>query len=213
MADRIARIWNGSSWEIITSVAAAPTAVSNYQSASPSGPVTGQLWVDSDDQQFYVWDGSSWESVSSDLSSYATLASPTFTGTVTIPTLNVTTKLVAEETMTIALSDEESSITTGTEKVTFRAPFAMTLTQIPRASLTTASTSGLVTVDINEGGTSVLGANKLSIDANEKTSTTAATATTLADTSIADDAEITFDIDAAGTGAKGLKVTLYFKRT
>lgn len=117
------------------------------------------------------------------------------------------------EIMVIALSDEVTALTTGTGKVAFRAPFAMTLTEIPRASLGTASSSGLVTVDINEAGVSVLGANKLSIDANERTSTTAATATTLADTSIADDAEITFDIDSAGTGAKGLKVTLYFRRT
>lgn len=118
----------------------------------------------------------------------------------------------ANETLTFAVSDEATSLTTGTAKVTFRAPFAMTLTAIPRASLSTASSSGDVTVDINEAGTSVLGANKLSIDANEKTSVTAATPTTLADTAIADDAEITVDIDGAGTGAKGLKVTLYYRR-
>lgn len=117
------------------------------------------------------------------------------------------------EILTIAVSDEVTALTTGAGKVTFRAPFAMTLTAIPRASLTTASSSGLVTVDINESGVSVLGTDKLSIDANERTSTTAATATTLADTTIADDAEITIDIDSAGTGAKGLKVTLYFRRT
>jgi hypothetical protein len=213
MADRIARVWNGSAWEVITSTTAAPNAVVAYQSSAPSSPVTGQLWIDSDNNVLYVWDGVNWDISGSDLSSYAPLSSPTFTGTVTIPTLNITTKLITEETMTIALSDEATNITTGTAKVTMRAPFAMTLTQIPRSSLTTVSTSGLVTVDINEGGTSVLGANKLSIDANEKTSTTAATATTIADASIADDAEITFDIDAAGTGAKGLKITLYFKRT
>jgi hypothetical protein len=50
----------------------------------------------------------------------------------------------------------------------------------------------------------------LTIDANEKTSTTAATPTTLATTSIADDAEFTIDITSAGTGAAGLKVTLYY---
>lgn len=112
--------------------------------------------------------------------------------------------------MVIAVSDETTTITTGTSKVLFRAPFAMTLTQIPRASLRTASTSGNVIVDINENGTSILGANKLLIDPNEKTSTTALTATTLADTSIADDAEITVDIDSAGTNAAGLKITLYY---
>jgi len=117
------------------------------------------------------------------------------------------------EHMILALSDESSSVlTAGTSKVVFRAPYAMYLYQIPRASVSQSSSSGLVTVDINENGTSILGANKLSIDAGEKTSTTAATPTTLADTSIADDAEITLDIDSAGTGARGLKVILYYQR-
>jgi hypothetical protein len=77
--------------------------------------------------------------------------------------------------------------------------------------LTTASSSGNPTVDINEGGTSILG-TKLTIDGNEKTSTTAATAATITDTAIADDAEITIDIDAAGTGATGLKVTILYRK-
>jgi len=118
----------------------------------------------------------------------------------------------AEQVMVIAISDETSNITTGTNKLTMRAPFSMTLTKIPRASVNTVSSSGNPTVDINVGGTSILGANKLSIDVNEKTSTTAATATTLETSSITDDAEITFDIDVAGTGAKGLKIALYYKK-
>lgn len=112
----------------------------------------------------------------------------------------------------IALSDETTTILTGTAVVTLRAPFPLTLTRIPRASLGAASSSGAVTVDIKAGGTSVLGADKLSIDATEKTSTTAATATTLATTSIADDAEITFDIVGAGSGAKAMKVVIFGKR-
>lgn len=116
--------------------------------------------------------------------------------------------------MTVALSDESTAITTGNAKVTIRAPFGMTLTQIPRASVNTVSSSGTPTVDINVNGTSILN-NKLSIDANEKTSTTATSAATFVSspTTISDDAEITFDIDVAGTGAKGLKVTLYFVKT
>lgn len=106
----------------------------------------------------------------------------------------------------VALSDETTAITTGTAKVTIRAPFAFTLTAV-RASLATASSSGTPTVDINESGTTVL-STKLTIDANEKTSTTAATSAVISDSAIADDAEITFDIDTAGTGAKGLKVWL-----
>lgn len=111
-----------------------------------------------------------------------------------------------QSTFIVAMSDESTSLTTG-RKVTMRAPYAFTITGV-RSSLSTSSSSGLVTVDINEGGASIL-STKLSIDANERTSTTAATAAVISDTSIASDAELTFDIDAAGTGAKGLKVTIF----
>jgi hypothetical protein len=66
----------------------------------------------------------------------------------------------------------------------------------------------VVTVDVNDGGATML-STKLTVDANEKTSTTAATPAVLSDTTVANDAELTFDIDTAGTGAKGLKVWLY----
>lgn len=108
--------------------------------------------------------------------------------------------------LAIALSDETTAITTGDAKVTFRMPHALTLTAV-RASLSTASSSGIPTVDINEGGSTIL-STKLTIDASEKTSTTAAVPAVISDTALADDAEITFDIDVAGTGAKGLKVYL-----
>lgn len=114
------------------------------------------------------------------------------------------------ESITIAVSDEITNITTGMAKITWRAPRNMTLSAIPRASLATASTSGEVTFDINKNGTSILGANKLSIDQDEKTSVTAATATTLATTSITSDDEITIDVDASGTGAKGAKITIFY---
>jgi hypothetical protein len=109
------------------------------------------------------------------------------------------------EVLMIALGDETTTITTGVAKVTFRMPWAMTVTAV-RASLTTASTtSGPVTVDINEAGVSIL-STKLTIDDTEKTSTTAATAAVISDSALADDAEITIDIDDEGSGAKGLKV-------
>jgi hypothetical protein len=110
--------------------------------------------------------------------------------------------------LVVAASDETTALTTGTAKVTFRMPHAMTLTGV-RASLSTAQASGSIfTVDINEGGTSVL-STKLTIDNTEKTSTTAATAAVISDSALADDAEITIDIDQIGDGtAKGLKVVL-----
>ena len=108
----------------------------------------------------------------------------------------------------LAASDETTALTAGTAKMTFRMPHAMTLTSV-RASLTTAQASGSIfTVDINEGGTTIL-STKLTIDNTEKTSTTAATPSVISDTALADDAEITIDIDQIGDGtAKGLKLTL-----
>lgn len=108
----------------------------------------------------------------------------------------------------VAASDETTALTTGTAKVTFRMPYAMTITAV-RASLSTAQASGSIfTVDINEGGTTIL-STKLTIDNTEKTSTTAATAAVISDSALADDAEITIDIDQIGDGtAKGLKVTI-----
>jgi hypothetical protein len=110
--------------------------------------------------------------------------------------------------LVVAASDEGTALTTGTAKITFRMPRAVTLTAV-RASLTTAQASGTIfTVDINENGTSIL-STKLTIDNTEKTSTTAATPPVISDTSLADDAEITIDIDQIGNGtAKGLKVML-----
>lgn len=110
-----------------------------------------------------------------------------------------------------AVSDEITAITVGTAKITFRMPFAMTLNGV-RASLTTVSSSGLVTVDINKNGVTIL-STKLTIDANEKTSQTAATAAVISSSALADDDEITIDIDGAGTGAIGLKVTLIGEHT
>ena len=112
----------------------------------------------------------------------------------------------------LACSDLTTALTTGTSKAYFRAPYAFTLTGV-RASLLEAQTSGSIfTVDINESGTTVL-STKLTIDNNEKTSTTAATAAVISDSAIADDAEITIDIDQVGTGAKGLIVTLIGTRS
>lgn len=107
----------------------------------------------------------------------------------------------------IACSDETTDLTTGTAKVTFRAPYAATVTGV-KASLTTAATgANLVTVDINEAGVSIL-STLITLDASETTSTTAATAPVISDSAIADDAEITIDLDQIGntTAGQGLKV-------
>lgn len=110
---------------------------------------------------------------------------------------------------TVAVSDETTALTVGTSKVRFRMPRAVTLTAV-RASVNTAPTGGtLLTVDINEGGASIL-STKLTFDASETTTTTAATQAVISDVNLADDAEIEIDIDAVGStiAGAGLKVTL-----
>jgi hypothetical protein len=108
----------------------------------------------------------------------------------------------------LAVSDEVTALSTGTSKITFRMPYAMTVTGV-RASLSVAQTSGsILTIDINEGGSSIL-STKLTIDNTERTSVTATTAPVISDSSLSDDAEITIDIDQIGDGtAKGLKITI-----
>jgi len=115
------------------------------------------------------------------------------------------------ESFIMACSDETTALTTGTAKVTFRMPYAFTLTDV-RASVTTAPTTEegtAMTVDINESGSTIL-STKLTFDTGEKTTESAATAAVISDTALADDAEITIDIDSVGTDAAGagLKVTL-----
>lgn len=122
-----------------------------------------------------------------------------------------TWKQLGTEALTIAVTDEVTAFTTGTNLATYRMPYPFKVIGV-RSSLSTAQAGsgggGVLTVDIKESGVSILG-TKLSIDNTEKTSTTAATAATITDSTIADDAEITIDITQVGDGsARGLKVTL-----
>lgn len=109
-----------------------------------------------------------------------------------------------ERIYSFAASDEETPLETGDGKISLRMPFAMTLSSV-RANLRTASSSGAVTVNIRIGGSDIFG-TALTIDANEKTSVTAAVPAVLSTTAVADDAEVLVDIDGAGTGAVGLKI-------
>ncbi len=111
----------------------------------------------------------------------------------------------------VAVSDETTNLTTGNAKITFRMPFAMFLTDI-RINVNTASSSGLPAVDVNEGGVSIF-STTLTIDVSALTSVGATTPAVITDVDLADDAEMTVDIDTAGTGTKGLKLALIGYRT
>ncbi|MBS1797465.1 MAG: hypothetical protein JSS81_26820 [Acidobacteria bacterium] len=109
----------------------------------------------------------------------------------------------------VAVTDEVSVLTTGT-KLTFHVRRAFTLDKII-GGLSTVSSSGTVTVNVKKNGASIFTTDKLTIDQSEATSLTAATGANITTTAFAQGDEIMVDIDAAGTGAKGLK--LYFLST
>lgn len=112
------------------------------------------------------------------------------------------------EYIIVPLSDETTALTAGAAKQTFVMPYAMTLTGVI-ANVNTAPTGSALQVDINEGLSSIL-STKLTIDATEKTSATAATPAVISDSALASGAEIIFDLDAVGSvvAGAGLKVTL-----
>jgi hypothetical protein len=114
----------------------------------------------------------------------------------------------------IAISDETTNLTTGLAKATFRFPYGFLLDEV-RAGLSEGQTAGaILTFDVKNNGVSIFD-TLLSVDNDERTSTTAATPAVFADDadSIADDDEFTIDITQVGTaGAKGAKISFIGRR-
>lgn len=115
---------------------------------------------------------------------------------------------LAKTPLYFAASDETTPLSTGTAKVTLRAPYAMTITGVT-ADLVTAQTAGSIfTVDIKVNGSSIL-STKITIDNTEDTSVTAATPPVLSSTTLAYNDKITVDIIQVGSGtATGLKINI-----
>lgn len=111
----------------------------------------------------------------------------------------------------IAVSDESTALTTGTAKVSFRMPYAFTLTAGAggiTASCNQAPTGAVLTVDVNEAGSTIL-STKLTIAIGSTTSV-GGTAPVISDVNLAANALMTIDIDQIGSSnaGTGLKVTL-----
>ena len=113
----------------------------------------------------------------------------------------------------IVVGDETTAITTGTNKVKIRAPYAMAIQSV-KCSLSTAQSAGTIfTVDILVSGVSIL-STKLTIENVDTTSTLAIVAPVLTTGTIAADAEISISVTQIGNStAKGLKVVLLGKYT
>ena len=115
------------------------------------------------------------------------------------------------ESFIVAASDESTALTTGTAKVSFRIPYAFTLTAGEggvQASCNQAPTGAILTVDINEAGSTIL-STKLTIAIGSTTSV-GGTAPVISDVNLAANALMTVDIDQIGStnAGTGLKITL-----
>lgn len=106
-------------------------------------------------------------------------------------------------------SDLTTAITAGTVKGYWYPPVDVTVDDV-RVNLVSACSTGTFTVDLNDGGTSIL-STKITVDATEDTSATATTPPVISDTSILSGAEVTADVDDAADGtATGLLVTIFY---
>lgn len=156
----------------------------NWTSADPT-LLSGEIGIETDTDKLKIGDGSTaWTS----LGYFA-------------PTTGLPAEIV------VAVSDETTALTTGTAKTTFRMPFAMNVDEV-RASVSTAPTDAALIVDINETAASIL-STEISIDSGQKTSTTSGTPPVISDASLADDAEITIDIDQVGSTIAGAGLKVY----
>ena len=103
----------------------------------------------------------------------------------------------------VAMSDQGTAIVVGVA-VTLPVLVRMAISQV-QCSLGVVSSAGIVTVNIKKNGATIF-TTKVTIDANEASSLTAAAAAVLIEnpTLISPGDVLSFEIDGAGTGAKGL---------
>ena len=147
-------------------------------------PKSGWLVFVVDENQYYRYDGAAWLS-----------------GIVTITPVKQALSFGTPAVETLA-------VTAGVAN--FIVPFNFTLQKIIVGLATAQTTGSLLTVQVRKAGTALL-SPKITMDNNERTSTTATTAGALVtpNTPLLEGDEITVDVDQIGDGtAKGLKIYL-----
>lgn len=110
-------------------------------------------------------------------------------------------KLGTVETITFFISPTDADASAGTDAVQFYVPEDWTILEVGLHAMV-APTGQAAQVDINDDGSTIL-STKLTIDATETDSDTAATPAVLSSTSIAAGSELSFDLDQVGSTATG----------
>lgn len=111
----------------------------------------------------------------------------------------------------VAASSEVTDLIVAPGVAAVRAPQAGTISQV-RGSVTRGSTLGLVEVNVLRNGVSIF-TTPITLDLGERTSVTAATPPVLDPLQVAvtDDDEFVVDVISAGSGTRGLKITILFE--
>lgn len=114
---------------------------------------------------------------------------------------------VCKKYLMFAVSDEQTNLQPGTEIITFRMPYACRLLEA-RSNVKNAPTGSSLIVDVNQNSASIL-TQQLTIDPGEKTSVSSTAPAIISTPLLADDAEMSIDIDQVGATnpGKGLKMT------
>lgn len=110
-----------------------------------------------------------------------------------------------EKMLPLAIGDEETPAVVGTAAITFRMPYSMDITEL-RLGTNVANTTGVLQVGIKQNGVNIL-IDPIQIEAGDKSNIPSASPYSFATTLLTDDAEITIDILAVGSGqCCGLKL-------
>ena len=149
-----------------------------------------------------------------------TVDSVTGSGTHTDWTVSLSAAVIgsdlAKRVIQVKVIDDATTLTTGDGKVIFLVPQELNGYNLvgAHAFVTTASSSGTPTIQIRNVTDSVdMLSTRITIDANEYTSYTAAAAAVVNATydDVATGDRLAVDVDVAGTGAKGLGIVLTFQ--
>lgn len=107
--------------------------------------------------------------------------------------------------------DQTTALTAGTGKFTFHWPFTGEVAALWVGLATPQSSGSIFTVDVNDGGASML-STKITVENGEETSLTAAAQPVLSDALVTRGGKATVDIDQVGDGtATGLNLYIEYR--
>lgn len=134
---------------------------------------------------------------------------PAFTGPVTTSAGAIATTMVFEKQ--VVCSDSTTSITTGAKKARFCWPFTGTLTEVI-IDVDVAPTGSTIIVNVKKNGTTIF-STKVTIDASETSSLTAATPAVISVAGFTKGDIFTIDFDQVGSSTAGTNLIITFNGT